>query len=740
MNRPDGNTDALGTLSKYFGYESFRFNQAEVIDRTLDLKSSLVIMPTGGGKSICYQLPAVLLDGLTIVVSPLIALMQDQVSALKANGISAEALNSTCSDDEERIIRDRVEQGDLKLLYVSPERAVSWSFIQWIKTLNVAQIAIDEAHCVSVWGNDFRPEYTRLPELTSLFSNVPVVALTATADTATQQDIKHQLQLIEAETFVSSFERKNIEIDVLPAKNRIKTIIEFVEGRPNQPGIVYCLSRKGTEDTASKLRQAGFRAAHYHGAMNSEVRTTIQDQFIRDELQIVCATIAFGMGIDKPNIGWVIHHNLPKNIESYYQEIGRAGRDGQPAQALLFAGYGDMKNLTKFIDDSGANETFKQVQYAKLERMWEFSQTLSCRTNFILNYFGEYREKTCGHCDHCLNPPKAFDGTVIAQKALSACLRINRLNKSVGLRLLVDVLRGSRNQGVLENGFDAIQTYGAGADISWQDWMHYLTQLIDKGYLAIDFTRSNALTLTTLSRDVLAARSTVMLSEPSDFDAQKPAKKRLDTDLNDNELELFEALKTLRRQLADQAGVQAYTIFADASLKDMAKKKPGNDGALLKVSGVGEYKCEKYGEAFISLICSHVPEEDRLISLLNKTVKRATSKQRSDFVMPKLSETHLETLTLFKQGSSVPEAAKARGFNTSTITGHLFRLAYYGEAVPVANLITDQQIERIQSVWAELDKPNKIKPVFEKCDHDIEWEQVRYAVCLALKDQESAAV
>lgn len=739
MNQAERTHRALDALQKYFGYEAFRLSQADAINRTLDQKSSLVIMPTGGGKSLCYQLPAVLLEGLTIVVSPLIALMQDQVSTLKANGINAEALNSACSEEDDRIIRDRAAQGDIKLLYVSPEKAVSWPFLQWVQTLNVAQIAIDEAHCVSVWGNDFRPEYTRLTELTSLFPNKPIVALTATADAATQQDIKHQLQLIDAQTFVSSFERKNISIDVLPAKNRIKTIIRFVEARPTQAGIVYCLSRKGTEDTANKLQQAGFRAAHYHGAMNSDDRARIQEQFIRDEIQIVCATIAFGMGIDKPNIRWVIHHNLPKNIESYYQEIGRAGRDGQDAQALLFAGYGDMKNLTKFIDDSGANDTFKQVQYAKLERMWEFSQTLSCRTNFILNYFGEYREEGCGHCDHCLNPPKAFDGTVIAQKALSACLRIHRLNKNVGMRTLVDVLRGSKGREVLENGFDAIQTYGAGADISWQGWMHYLTQLIDKGYLAIDFTQGNALNLTSLSSEVLTGRSSVQLCELIEFDTQKAAKALIDTDLNDSELALFEALKSLRRELADQLNTKSHTIFSDASLKDMAKKKPGNNSAFLSVSGVGEYKCEKYGETFIALICSRVPENQRLILEVGAETKRAAPKAKSDFVMPKISETHLETLALLKQGYAISEISKDRGFKDSTIKGHLFRLAFHGESVQVDQLITPEQISRIQSVWADLEKPNKIKPIFEACDDDIEWEHIRYAVCLALRDEATSA-
>lgn len=725
---------ALSALKKHFGYDAFRLSQSQVIDRTLNRQSSLVIMPTGGGKSICYQLPAILVDGLTIVVSPLIALMQDQVSALKANGISAEALNSMCTPEEEQQICAGAELGTINLLYVSPEKAVSWGFLQWVRTLNVAQVAIDEAHCVSVWGNDFRPEYTRLTELTGLFPQVPVVALTATADTATQQDIRQQLHLENCETFVSSFERKNIEIDVLPSKNRIQTILKFIEAHKGQAGIVYCLSRKSTEETANKLRQAGLSAAHYHGAMKSDDRTRVQDAFIRDEVQIVCATIAFGMGIDKPNIRWVIHYNLPKNIESYYQEIGRAGRDGQDAQALLFAGYGDMKTLTRFIEDSGANDTFKQVQTAKLERMWEFSQTLSCRTNFILNYFGEYREQGCGHCDHCLNPPKAFDGTVIAQKALSACLRIQQLNKAIGLNLMIDVLRGSKSRAVTEQGLDTIKTYGAGSDLPWKDWAQYITQLIDRGYLAIDFTNSNALNLTRLSADVLGGRTSVMLCEPREFTSEKPSKKLIETDLSESEVQLFEALKLLRRETADQQGAQAYTIFSDATLKDMARRKPGNEGAFLAVSGVGEHKCEKYGEAFIAFICASVPEHERSMSAAPKPAKtnKAAPKNKSDFVIAKPSDTHNQTLALYQSGSSASDIAATRQLAESTIQGHLYRLAYHGKIDDISELITSEQIAQIQADWDVLGRPEKIRPVFDSNGGTYSWEQIRYAVCLAL--------
>lgn len=723
---------ALHALKSYFGYDAFRLNQAGAIERTLKGQSSLVIMPTGGGKSICYQLPAVMLDGLSIVVSPLIALMQDQVSALQLSGIQAEALNSACSSDEEQMIRTRAESGALKLLYVSPERAVSRGFLNWVSRLNIVQIAIDEAHCVSIWGNDFRPEYTRLTELIRLFSNVPVAALTATADTATQQDIRQQLGLVNCETFVSSFERKNIEIEVLPAKKRIQVIYQFLQTQGKEAGIIYCLSRRSTEETAAKLRDAGYIAEHYHGAMNSERRAEVQDKFLRDDIQIVCATIAFGMGIDKPNIRWVIHYNLPKNIESYYQEMGRAGRDGEEAKALLFAGFGDMKTLTGFIEDSDADERFKQVQLAKLSRLWEFTQTLSCRTNFVLNYFGEHREEGCGHCDHCIHPPKSFDGTVIAQKALSACFRVQQRNLAVGINMLIDILRASSSRAVLESGLNTIKTYGAGKDIAWKDWSHYITQLIDRGYLSLDFSQGSTLHLTDLSMAVLKGDKTVQLCEPVDPKINQVEKKvNKHADLSEAEHLLFEALKGLRKEISQNDKVQGYTVFSDASLKDMSRLKPGNLAAFLTVSGVGDHKCEKYGEPFVALISRLVDESDRLLIDGPVRKKLPPKPARSDFTMAKLGDTHRETFSLYQQGQSPNEIAKTRGLSKSTIISHIYRLAFHGEDVDVSTMISPEQIAGIQAQWLSLNKPERIKPVFEALGEGYDWEQIRYAVCLS---------
>ncbi len=722
--------DALHTILKtHFGYEQFRLHQEAVIRRTLEGANSLVIMPTGGGKSLCYQVPALMLEGLTLVVSPLISLMQDQVSALRENGIAAAALNSQLSGDEQDEVLAQAEAGELKLLYVSPERAVHPAFVAWASRQTVALIAIDEAHCVSIWGNDFRPEYTRLTELTQHFTSSPIIALTATADAATQADIRQQLALQPCETFVASFERKNLYLQVVPAKDRFKLILQFLTQHADSAGIVYTLSRKSCEELAQKLSQAGYRAAYYHGAMGAMQRAEVQTAFQRDELQIVCATIAFGMGIDKPNIRWVIHYNLPKNLESYYQEIGRAGRDGAPADTLLFAGYRDVTVLKEFIQRGEGSETFKAVQEAKLQRLWDFTQTTSCRTNLVLNYFGEYRESECGHCDRCLHPPVKFDGTVIAQKALSA---VYRLQQQVAARLLVDVLRGSSSRAVTEPGYHQIKTWGAGKDIDWQTWHHYLTQLVDLGYLGIDFTQGNRLTLTHLSAAVLKGEQSVWLCQPQELEFESTARvQSIDKDIDP---QLLEALSNLRRDLADAAGKPAYTVFSNATLEDMARRKPGTLEAFLDVSGVGLAKQESYGKAFVELICARVPEEERQLQA-SKPVPPAkkTTAPKSDWDMGQLGQTHLETLDLHQQGLSLTEIAKQRDLSPQTIKAHLLRLHFHHREVDISDLIGPDHISLIQRTWQELARPERIKPVFDATPEDISYEMIRYAVSVGLR-------
>lgn len=734
------------TLKSVFGYDAFRLTQLEIIKRSLSNRSSLVIMPTGGGKSICYQLPAVLMDGLSVVISPLISLMQDQVGALTANGIPAASLNSSGSYKDELLVQQQVANNELKLLYVSPERAVSNGFIAWIQQQNVKQIAIDEAHCVSIWGNDFRPEYTRLTELTRLFPNIPVIALTATADTATQADIRQQLHLENCESFVSSFERTNLTLNVLPANDRIDVIKKFIATHKGQPGIIYCLSRRSTEEIALKLKKAGFNSHFYHAALKPQDRARIQDDFQQDKIQIVCATIAFGMGIDKANIAWVIHYNLPKNIEGYYQEIGRAGRAGQASETLLFAGYRDMKTLKDFIDNSGAAQQFKDVQYAKLQRMWEFTQATSCRTNFILNYFGEFKAEPCGHCDRCIDPPKRFDGTIISQIALSACLR---LNQQVNLNTLVDVIRGSSRQDIIQNGYHQIKTYGVGKHIDYKSWVSYITQLVDQGVLSIDFTQGNRLLLTDLAKPILKSEQVILLTEPQviDFKAKESAQKTQNNDdLSESENVLYTALSDLRRKLADEEQVQASRIFSNASLTEMARSKPGNLPAFSGISGVGKFKLEKYADAFIQLILNLVPkdeclfqdEEDVLKASSRKSKSKKTKKEPSSnkvFSIGKVSKTHELTLQMLSSGLSPEEIADERKVKVETIYSHMFRLSLSGKDIDVSNLIEEDDILIIQEKWLALDQPASSRLMFHKLEERYRYDQIEYAMSLYQKNE-----
>ena len=588
------------TLENVFGYKAFRMDQEKVIHRVLNQEDSLVIMPTGGGKSLCYQIPAIVSEGLTIVVSPLIALMNDQVSALHELGVEAATINSSIDQGTLNEIYSKMRDGKLKLLYVSPERLMAGDFVNYLSNYTISLFAIDEAHCVSVWGNDFRPEYIQLKALKENFPQVPVIALTATADSTTQSDILKQLGLDKAKVFLSSFERKNISVESRPGLKRIEQIIEFVKEEKNKAGIIYCLSRKSCESVAGKLKAKGFKASYYHAGMNAEDRNRIQRNFQNDDVQIVCATIAFGMGIDKPNIRWVIHYNMPKNIEGYYQEIGRAGRDGDDAKAMLFSSWGDFVNLKKFVDESEAEETFKKVQRAKLERMWQYANAVNCRTNFVLNYFGEYRAEGCGHCDNCINPPKIFDGSTYAKMVLSGIIRAN---ESISSSLLIDMLRGSSGAEITHRGLDQLKTFGVGREVPNAHWNHYLTQMINQGIIRLDFADYSKLKTTPLSDKVLYENLPVPLAEFEGYKKAKPPKiEKKAIDISNMDQDLFGRLKTWRNNLAKSKNVPAYVILSNKTLQQIAAELPTNDAQLLQISGIGQKKLESFGDEILAII------------------------------------------------------------------------------------------------------------------------------------------
>lgn len=585
-------------LKKYFGYDSFRPLQADIIQAVYDGMDTLVLMPTGGGKSLCFQLPAVTLPGITLVLSPLIALMKDQVEGLRANGVPASFMNSSLPSGELHLVEEQALKGELKLLYVSPEKLVSQSFQPLLKRLQISLIAIDEAHCISAWGHDFRPEYTQLRFLKDQFPHVPLIALTATADKLTRKDIADQLQLRAPRLFVASFDRPNLSLQVRPGQDRYGQIIQFLHARKGQSGIIYCLSRRSCEELATKLCRDGHRAAPYHAELPARHRSQAQEDFINDRTPIICATIAFGMGIDKSNVRFIIHYNLPRNLEGYYQEIGRAGRDGLPADTLLFFSYGDVTTYRQMIEEGEASEAQKALKISKLERMYQFAEAPVCRRVTVLNYFGETYEGQCGNCDVCDNPPQVFDGATTTQKALSAILRCG---EKVGMQMLVDVLRGSGRREVLEQGFHTIKTYGAGKEYSFDDWMFLLSQMLHYGLIEMAYDDRARLRVTEAGKAVLFENKPVRLALPVKMkkqDKSSPVPQAAQAQRDG----LLKRLHEVRRSLSQSRGVPPYLIFSDATLEMMADRRPVTDRELLLVSGVGERKLQLFGDAFLGAI------------------------------------------------------------------------------------------------------------------------------------------
>ncbi|HCG8476966.1 TPA: ATP-dependent DNA helicase RecQ [Vibrio parahaemolyticus] len=588
-------------LEEVFGYQTFRDGQQEVIESAVEGKDSLVIMPTGGGKSLCYQIPALVRSGITLVISPLISLMKDQVDQLKANGVAAECVNSTMNREELLSVYNRMHSGQLKLVYVSPERVLMRDFIERLENLPLAMIAVDEAHCISQWGHDFRPEYAALGQLKQHFSHVPFMALTATADDATRRDILERLRLHEPHVHLGSFDRPNIRYNLVEKHKPISQIIRYLDTQKGNCGIIYCGSRKKVEMVTEKLCNNHIRAAGYHAGMDADERAYVQEAFQRDDIQIVVATVAFGMGINKPNVRFVVHFDIPRNIESYYQETGRAGRDGLPAEAMMLYDPADISWLRRMLDEKDDGPQ-KQVESHKLNAMSAFAEAQTCRRQVLLNYFGEYREKPCGNCDICLDPPKHFDATEEARKALSC---VYRVNQSFGMTYVVEVLRGMQNIRVREHGHDKISTYGIGRDHSHDYWVSIFRQLIHKGLLFQNITRNSTLQLTEEARPLLRGDVSLELAVPRLDTAARAAKSDKLTSKNYDK-KLFAKLRKLRKSIADEDGLPPYVVFSDATLIDMAEILPTSYGEMLAVSGVGQRKLEKYADPFLDLIQEHI--------------------------------------------------------------------------------------------------------------------------------------
>ena len=598
----------LQTLKTYFGYDSFRPLQEDIIRHLMDRKDALVLMPTGGGKSICYQLPALLSEGTAVVVSPLISLMKDQVETLCANGIAAGALNSNNDETENASLRRACMEGKLKLLYISPEKLLAEANYL-LRDMHISLFAIDEAHCISQWGHDFRPEYTQMGILHQLFPQVPIIALTATADKITREDIIKQLHLNQPRIFISSFDRPNLSLTVkrgYQQKEKSKAILDFIARHPGESGIIYCMSRSKTETVAQMLQKQGIKSAVYHAGLSPARRDEAQDDFINDRVQVVCATIAFGMGIDKSNVRWVIHYNLPKSIESFYQEIGRTGRDGMPSDTLLFYSLADLILLTKFATDSGQ----QSINLEKLQRMQQYAEADICRRRILLSYFGENTTCDCGNCDVCKNPPERFDGTIIVQKALSA---IARSEQQIGTGILVDILRGNMSSEVTERGYHRLKTFGVGREVPARDWHDYLLQMLQLGYFEIAYNENNHLKITQSGTDILFGRARTLLVTIRREEAVQTTRgrkrkatvptKELPLGLPNTESgELFEALRILRKRLADQEALPAYIVLSDKVLHLLSASRPTTIEEFGNISGIGEYKKKKYGKEFVELI------------------------------------------------------------------------------------------------------------------------------------------
>jgi len=676
-------------LQKYFGYSDFRLQQADIINHVLNKKDVLTLMPTGGGKSLCYQLPAILLNGLTIVISPLIALMKDQVDALNVMGVPAAFINSAQSPDEQSRIISQLRDGHIKLLYLAPERLFGSEskLIDFLKTLPVVQIAIDEAHCISQWGHDFRPEYLMLAGLKTYFPNVPVIALTATADKLTQKDILDKLALHNPAIFISSFNRANITYRVMPKKNSFAQLLDFLDSHKDESGIIYCLSRKSTEALAADLKAEGYAAEAYHAGLDNSVKARNQEAFLRDDVKIIIATIAFGMGINKPNVRYVVHMDLPKNIEGYYQETGRAGRDGLPSSALLFFSPGDAIKLKGFAMVEG-NEEQSKIMLAKLNDMVRYCQLPTCRRQFLLNYFDEQSPAHCGSCDICLSEFTKFDATLIAQKALSA---VYRLNQRFGSTYVIDFLRGSKSDKIREE-HKQLKTYGVGADISKPDWMRYLRELVALGYLEITEDMYPVVKLTAKSDSVLKGQQKVELIATQTIDEPQQQETL------PFEADLLNWLKSTRHSMAEKENVPAYIIVGDNTLVEIATYLPQSLDELRLISGFGDIKLARYGREFlepVKMYCHQHGLPSRMDQKSKKRERKTPRKERSTETL-RSSDTRLASLNLYRSGKTINEVAQERGLSVNTIETHLSYFITTGE-MDIFDMVNENKLPAIKN-------------------------------------------
>ena len=690
-------------LEQVFGYKQFRPLQEDIIRRTISGKDSLVLMPTGGGKSICFQIPALCLEGITIVVSPLISLMKDQVQALQSNGVKASFFNSSLSPFEVNEVIQNALNGQTKILYLSPEKLIAVKDT-WLKQLTVSLVAIDEAHCVSMWGHDFRKEYTQLNSFRKSLAHVPFIALTATADKSTRVDIVEQLGLENSELFISSFDRKNIQIDVrgnVSKKDKLKQIVNFINSKPKESGIIYCLSRKNTEELSAHLNSSGIESHCYHAGMDGALRAKVQTDFINDTSKIIVATIAFGMGIDKSNVRWVIHSNLPKNLEGYYQEIGRAGRDGLPSETLLYYSMRDVVLYRQFAADSANAE----MQIDKLNRMLQFSQAKSCRRKILLSYFGEFLADNCNNCDACSNPPQIFDATVIAQKALSVTAR---MQESEPVVMAVNVLRGSQNAKVFDKEYHKLKTYGIGKDISFYDWNDYFVQLTNLGALEIAYNESSALKITPFGWSILKDRVKIDLSKPIPENEKKAKKTKSKKEPKQKvNKALFEELRALRTRLAKAENVPPYIIFSDKSLSDMVALKPDTASKFIDISGVGQNKLEKYGNQFMTLI-------------------KEFKSENADSKTP----TKLVSYNSYKEGVTIEDIAIERKLKPSTILIHLVDCYLEGLEIDLAVFVTEDIVLKVANAYKECEQPITMKPIFDFLEEEIQYNDIRVALAI----------